>query len=184
MKKTLQEYLKPCLVRLLKSLTYKDGWLYGHYRIAIEVNDLDVSDLDKQCIGPEDIVTLFVLNCTPFAYDLIWSCSEDCEKRPSDWTAQSLITLVLKNTEVTVDAISRAFVQGKACFYKRAGKGYVVSERESAEWVSYPAESLAKHLPMGYPLVFVELWLKDLALMLASVGTVYTSDKCKPLLLL
>lgn len=184
MKKALKEYLQPCLAHFLKSLTYKNGWLFGHYRVVIEINGfLDVNNLDEPCIGSEDVVNLFVFNCMPLACDLVWLSSED-KVKPSDWTAKSMKAVVLDNTVVSVDAIGQAFIQGKVNFYKRTFQGYELTDIASADWVSHPAGNFSKYLPMGYPLVFVKLWLSELASMLVKVGTVYTLEERKSLLLL
>lgn len=151
--------LQPCLIQFLNSLRLSDdnrlGWQYGSCGIVIEHEGRSITNLSQTSIPEDDWVDLVVLDASAMYRTAILDVSD-----PFDWTAHKLKSLIMEHTNMSVETVATAYFSGKTDFYRRSGPvGFVKCDKASATWVSLPAEMAPRHLPMGYPLSFVELEL-------------------------
>lgn len=158
----VNELLQPCLVKELKNLErFRSGWsplswLYGEFIIELrEVSyEPEWFDEDSNPIDHYYDLTVYEANnrSEPFL---------DISK-PVDWTWGRLQSFIIEKSQVTVASLTKHVINKSAVYYKPHGNGYVMCDEVDATWVSLPSGEQSNYLPMGYPLIFVELELSSL----------------------
>lgn len=158
----VNELLQPCLVKALKNLErFKCGWsplswFYGDFIIELREVAFEPEFFDEDS-NPIDIY-----------YDLtVYEQNNRSEplldiSRPDDWTWGRLQSFIIERSQVSVASLTQHVINKSAVYYKRHGNGYVMCDETDATWVSLPSGTESNYLPMGYPLIFIELELSSL----------------------